>query len=95
MYLILNYNRAVFLHFSGKLNMSGQVMTDHVIVDPIHLKLDLKRALPPHRDDIHYDLVAQMHKVKVNLLQTDLKVIMAVLRENLSEEGHMPTFPGC
>ena len=78
--------------FRGKLSMNGITTPQHTIIEPIHLKLDLKRALPPHHLDIYYELEGQLHKVKVNLMPTDLKVVMAVMRENLTESGHMPPY---
>ena len=70
--------------------MNGTPEPQHTIIEPISLKLDLKRALPPHLGEVHYQLEGHLHKVMVNLLQTDLKVLMTVLRENLTEQGHLP-----
>ncbi len=51
--------------FRGKLNLNGNMELVHPIVEPINLRLDMKRALPPHRTDLHYDVFGKLHIVKV------------------------------
>lgn len=92
--------------------MNGNVEPASTIIKPINLKLDLKRALPPHHTDIHYDLCGQLATIKVSfpvrvhcclefhfmefsimqvqLTEKDLKVMMAVLKENMTEISTKP-----
>ena len=52
--------------YRGKLNLNGNMELVHPIVEPISLRLDMKRALPPHRTDLHYDIFGKLHIVKVS-----------------------------
>ena len=63
---ILKIQYICVLFFSrGKLNLNGNMELVHPIVEPINLRLDMKRALPPHRTDLHYDIFGKLHIVKV------------------------------
>ena len=61
-------SRLWLFSFRGKLNLNGNMELVHPIVEPISLRLDLKRALPPHRTDLHYDIYGKLHIVKVSVL---------------------------
>ncbi len=61
--------------FRGKLNLNGNMELVHPIVEPISLRLDMKRALPPHRTDLHYDIFGKLHIVKVFFLLKKTRIL--------------------
>jgi vacuolar protein sorting-associated protein 13A/C len=69
----------------GKLSLTGNVEYAHTIIEPINLKLDIKRALPPVHTDTAYEIGGKLHTVRMHLTQQDLKVLMATIRENGTE----------
>jgi hypothetical protein len=75
--------------YRGKLLMSGNPLPEHVILQPISLQLQFERALPPNHSDEYYILKGYLDKLNIALLQTDLKVIMGVLTQNLTEQGSL------
>lgn len=70
----------------GKLNLNENVEHVHTLVEPINLSVDLRRALPPHRMDLHYDIEGRLKNIRVQLTELDLRVVLAVLRDNFLEE---------
>lgn len=74
--------------------MNGNTEPQHTIIEPISLQIDLRRALPPYRSDIYYELGGHLQTVHVSLVQTDLKVLVAVMMENMTETGNLPPAVG-
>ena len=60
--LLINYT-ASFCR--GKLAMTGQYDVVNHIIEPLNVKLDVNRSLPPHHTDIGYDLTTHMEVLQV------------------------------
>ncbi|CAH1799951.1 unnamed protein product [Owenia fusiformis] len=67
------------------LSMGGKVEPVHTIVEPIRMRVDVKRAIKPVIVETGIDISGSLQEIKVNLTQQDLKIVMATLRENLSD----------
>ncbi|KAK3096835.1 hypothetical protein FSP39_003796 [Pinctada imbricata] len=74
----------------GKL-MNEQFVVMHHVVEPLNFKASLSLALHPFNSDVIYDISGDLDLVKVNLKQTDIRLMMSILRMNLNEGA--PTSP--
>ena len=52
--------------------------------------MDLRLILEPELSDVQTDITAKLDKVKGSASQRDLQVLLAILRENLSEGAPQP-----
>ena len=51
------------------MNDSDVCETIHTLIEPINFSLLLKRALPPHWIDLHYDLLGKLKNIKVRIVE--------------------------
>ncbi|UYV63293.1 hypothetical protein LAZ67_2003680 [Cordylochernes scorpioides] len=75
--------------------LDGTTQTQEAILEPMKLRLDIKRTVPPLVGrDVLYDISGSMDVIQINIGQRDLATILAVVRENFSEgrlaEIHKP-----
>ncbi|XP_067142942.1 intermembrane lipid transfer protein VPS13A-like isoform X2 [Centruroides vittatus] len=79
----LQMSRAIIL-------LDGNMENQEAILEPMKLRLDIKRSLPPyHRDILFYDIRGSMDVIKMSIGQRDLSTLIAVYNENFSE-GDLP-----
>lgn len=79
----LQMSRAIIL-------LDGTMENQEAILEPMKLRLDIKRSLPPyHKDILLYDIRGSMDSIKVSIGQRDLSTLIAVYNENFSE-GDLP-----
>ena len=83
-----------FLSPRAQLSLEEETITilSHVL-DPITFQVDLRLILEPELADVQTDISAKLDRVKGSVSQKDLRVIMGVLRENLTEGAPQPV-PG-
>ncbi|XP_076444664.1 LOW QUALITY PROTEIN: intermembrane lipid transfer protein VPS13A-like [Babylonia areolata] len=65
----------------------------HTILEPIAFKADMRIAMMPIYSDTRMDMSGHLEKVKLNILQRDLQLILGLITENLLEGAPAPS-PG-
>ena len=77
--------------FRAKLSQEDDsyIILSHVL-DPLTFQMDLRLILEPELSDVQTDITAKLDKVKGSVSQRDLQVLLAILRENLSEGAPQP-----
>ncbi|XP_033739387.1 vacuolar protein sorting-associated protein 13A-like [Pecten maximus] len=83
-------------HFSAKLTSmqisKGKLLEDnatfvvlHHLVEPVNFTASFSLALAPFVADIVYDVSGELNLVKVNMLETDMKLVMDIMKQNFGE----------
>ncbi|KAG1650405.1 Vacuolar protein sorting-associated protein 13C [Nymphon striatum] len=66
--------------------INGAMETQESILEPVKLRIDIKRAIMPFQHDVLlYDIQGSLDVIKINIGQRDLGTILAIYKENFYE----------